>query len=252
MVQGRPRMHLDKLSVDDLFGRFYLKVPQASDRDDYYRALFVAERLLRSSEWQSAVTGYYLNTGRGHALRISYFTHDAQAPGAAVEQFVTQTVLKHSQPPDAPGMTTISRQYGGEELRFRRFLCTYAPIGLDIMVADLLHARCLLATFRFQVMLPRKPYRKHFENTFVRHSPFYQGLSRIDRDQFWRDLAHWPNPPQVDWAHMLVNMVLGRDWHMAEFVQPATAWQRTQINALAGKDALGFTIPANWHPYIID
>jgi len=165
-------MYLDELSEDDLFGLFFLKVPGATGLDGYYRALFAAEPLLRSPAWLEVVTGYYLSR-KDDSLRISYFADTCHSPAQVLDDFLSQNALEHTQVPKPPTNESVSAAYGGDELRFRGFLSTYTPIGVDIMVADLLHARCLFATFRFQVMLPGKPYRPHLENTFLRQSPFY-------------------------------------------------------------------------------
>ena len=65
---------------------------------------------------------------------------------------MSQNGLKHINEPTIPKHFRNSAGYGGEELRFRRFLFTYTLIGLEIMETDLLHARRLFATFRWQVM----------------------------------------------------------------------------------------------------
>jgi len=58
-------------------------------------------------------------------------------------------------------------------------------------------------------MRARQSYKPHFLRTFENQSPFYNSLSPTEKDQFWHDLVHWPNPLEVDWAHFFVNMVLG-------------------------------------------
>ena len=167
-----------------------------------------------------------------------------------MDHFASEHKLRNIREPVIPHPIKISEKYGGEELRFRRFLSTYAQIGLDIMKADLLNARCLFATFRWQVMRARRPYRPHFLRAFQSQSPFFNSLSVDEIDQFWRDLSHWPNPPQVDWAHMFVNMVLGCDWNTPEswkrFLNPEPALSISEINKLVVKQ--GFQIPLNWCP----
>lgn len=236
-------MYLDRLSETDLFGVIFLKLPEEEGLKGYYRAIFAAEPLLRSSAWlKEAVTGYYLNVGDRDSLRISYFTSEKNSPTQLVDKFIEQSILEFGQEPKPPCVMNVSSDYGGEELRFRRFLSTYAPIGLDIMGSDLLHAQCLFATYRFQVMLPRKPYRPHFEETFLTGSIFYQSLSDPDKDQFWEDMSYWPNPPQVDWAHMFVNMVLGRDWPFLFSCGPQTELTYDKINNILREAEMNFQI----------
>lgn len=243
-------INLNHLNETDLFARFFLKLPGTSGLDGYYQTLFTAEPFLNTRAWQQAVTGYYLNVGKDNSLRISYFTDKANIPTQVLTNFLAKKPLEYSQEPEEPNQKTVSALYGGEELRFRRFLTTYTLIGLDIMKADLLHARCLFATFRFQVMRPRQPYREHFESTFLQHSPSYSSLLAEQLNQFWDDMSHWPNPQQVDWAHMFVNMVLGRDWRIGDFLNPQPALTYKQINDILLKNQMGFQIPDNWTPTI--
>ncbi|MCX5679082.1 MAG: hypothetical protein NTZ95_00125 [Candidatus Omnitrophica bacterium] len=203
-----------KLSTEDLFGRFYLKVPGDKRFENYYRSLDTIKSFLYSEEWLSAVTGYYINTiGDFDAVRLSYFTTKPEKVLNAVSALKQKTGVIESQQAEAVHKANVSEFYGGEELRFRRFLCLYTLIGLDLIAADLSNVRCLMTTFRWQITLPRKPVRPYFENTFRSQSQFYRSLSTGDKEQFWLDLSNWPNPPQVDWAHMMVNMILPGDWN---------------------------------------
>ncbi|MDX1434731.1 MAG: GNAT family N-acetyltransferase, partial [Gammaproteobacteria bacterium] len=135
-----------------------------------------------------------------------------------------------------------------EEQRFRRFLAGFAPVALDLVLADRVHARRLVATMRWQVTRPRGSLRAHLEPACLAGSARYRCLAPAARTRFWRDLAHWPNPPQVDWAHMLVNMVLGFDWPPAEFLTPAPALDVEAINARLAACPGTLAIPADWRP----
>jgi len=244
-------MNLSRLKETDLFGRFFLGAPGSSKFDGYYRSIDAIRSLVASNEWFQSVTGYYINVaGDFNAVRLSYFTSSPDQTKAVVNRFVAEHGLENTQNPEAAHPDKVSAQYGGEELRFRRFLSTYTLIGLEIMKADLLNARCLFATFRWQVMRSRSPYKPHFLSTFETQSPTYNSLSPEEKDQFWLDLAHWPNPPQVDWAHFFVNMVLGCDWIPPQtwetFLKPQPALDIKKINELVRDQ--GFQIPDGWHP----
>jgi hypothetical protein len=244
-------MDLARLATTDLTGRFYLQLPNRGGRfAGYYASLDVLRPLLAGAEWQAAVTGYYLNVaGDFDAVRLTYLTTTPERVRTTVEAFAAARGLAHSHPPEPPAPSQIAGSYGGEELRFRRFLATYPLIGLDLLHADPLHARCLFATFRWQVMAARQPYRPHFVRTFERDSPIYRGLPAAEQEQFWADLAHWPNPPQVDWAHMMVNMMLGCDWlgdWRTFFLQPQPPLTLAEINARVAEQ--GFTIADSWSP----
>lgn len=244
-------MDINKLKETDSFGRFYLKASDKGRFEDYYYSLDMIRPLIESEAWLKNVTGFYINVAEGFAVRLSYFTTSIAQITKVVNNFVEEHNLKHTQIPESLDKIKISAGYGDEELRFRRFLSTYTLIGLDIIKADLLNARCLFATFRWQIMIARKPYKPHFINTFENDSPFYNSLSNTEKDQFWNDLAYRPtNPQETNWAHMFVNMILGGDWSLQllwpnfPFPQPPLPIQIT--NKLVKE--MGFQIPDTWHP----
>ena len=237
------------MTTTDVTGRFYLQQPGGGGRfAGYFASLEALRPMLAGAAWQAAVTGYYLNVaGDFDAVRLTYLTTTPEAVRQVVEDYCAAAGLAQSAPPEPPNPSVISGSYGGEELRFRRFLWTYPLIGLDLLAADPRHARCLFATFRWQVMAARQPCRPHFARTFERDSPYYRALPPAEQEQFWADLAHWPNPPQVDWAHMMVNMLLGCDWlgeWRSYFCQPQAPLSLAEINARVAEQ--GFTIPEGW------
>lgn len=251
IVSTEPGMipDLTRLKKTDLFGRFYLGKPNGGRFRGYYESLNAMRPLFRSKEWLQSVTGYYVNVaGKQDAVRLSYWTTSPRQTRRMVDLFVSKHGLKHIERPTMPKPTKNSAGYGGEELRFRRFLGTYTLIGLEIMETDLLNARCLFATFRWQLMRAGKPYRPHFLGTFENQSFFFNHLSSSEKEQFWRDLAYWPDPKKVDWAHLFVNMVLGADWFPVwkYFHSPQRPLSFSEINQLV--KPMGFQIPENWTP----
>jgi len=241
------RMNLNRITETDLFGTFHLRVPGGDKYAGYYSSLDAIRPLLNSEEWKENITGFYLNVaGDFDGVRISYWTTSPEQTQQTVDEFVAEHGLEYIRNPSTPVQTRNSQQYGGEELRFRRFLATYTQIGLDIMEADLLNARRLFATFRLKVMIGRQPYKPHFIGTFENHSPFYNDFSDAEKDQFWLDIAHWPNPPQVDWAHMMVNMVLGCDWNQIFQQASLPPLSISEINQIIRNQ--GFQIPQDWQP----
>lgn len=229
-------MDLKRLTISDLFGRFYLREGDPERITSYFRTVDALRPFLNSREWTDSITGYYINAmGDYDMVRLSYFSADPEAVQKAINKLYSDSNIKEAAESEKPHEITIAGWYGGEELRFRRFLYLYTLIGLDIMKYDLLNARCLMATYRWQVMLSRGSARKHFEKTFEAQSPAYNSLSREDKYQFLEDLGYWPNPPQVDWAHMMVNMILPGDVNDAKglwnyFLSPKPAKTIDEIN----------------------
>lgn len=237
-------MDLGRLKETDVFGRFYLKLPGDRRFDNYFRTIDALRPLLSSDGWDKAATGYYLNVaGNMDTVRLSYFTADPDNAQNCAESFCQGNNIIEGQNREPPHPTRIAEKYGGEELRFRRFLYLYTLIGLDIMQAVLLNARCLMATFRWQVMLSRQPYQPHFQRTFEKESLSYNALSEKQKEQFWSDLSNWPNPPQVDWAHMMVNMILPGDFkdNWGYFLSQKPALSLDEINIKI--QGLDFQIP---------
>jgi len=152
----------------------------------------------------------------------------------------------------APKRTILAAGYGGKdyEERFRTFLNLEAQIGLDLIEGNLFHSRILFATYRWQVRKAGLSFRKHFEPTFNKYSQTYQSLSEQEKNSFFVDLEMWPNPPQVDWAHMMVNMVLGCDWNDVlgdpNYITPGKPLSISEINRLL--IPIGFQIPLDWKP----
>ena len=245
-------INLNRLTESDLFGKFFLRAPGGGRFAGYYSSLDAIRPLLDSEEWTENVTGSYVNVADDNfnAVRLSYWTTSPEQTLQVVDEFVRQYGLEYLRKPGVLSQTRNSDGYGGEELRFRKFLTAYTQIALNIMAADLLNARCLFATFRWQVMRSRQPYKPHFQGTFQNYSPFYNSLSQSEKDQVWSDLAHWPNPREVDWAHMMVNMVLGCDWIRGqmwqEFLSPQQPLSISQINEIIREQ--DFEIPNNWQP----
>jgi len=242
-------IHGSRLSEDDLFGRFFLKEPDGIQYNNYYSTINAICPLLKGNDWNECVTGYYINVaGNMDAVRLSFFADDPQNAMKCKDDFCSENNIIEIQPCEYPHEVKISEGYGGEELRFREFLHTYTLIGIDLIGADLLNARCLFATFRLQVMRSRQDYKPHFEGTFEKHSQTYLSLSEENKEQFWSDLSHWPNPPQVDWVHMMVNMILPGDFLPAwnEFLTPKPSLTIDEINRIVA--SMNFQVPVGWEP----
>lgn len=246
---------MKKISKDDLFGRFFVKKADGTKWDSYYKTLDASRPLFKSEKFGKVVNGFYLNIcGDFDSVRISYFVDEANNEKAVsiFRQFFGDNRMLEIKDAVYPHKIILAKNYGGEEFeeRFRSFLNLGTQIGLELLKGDLLHARILFATYRWQVRKASLPTREHFEPTFGKYSSTYNSLSGEERKQFFADLGEWPNPPQVDWAHMMVNLVLGCDWNWVfsypNYLTPGQPLSIPQINKLV--EELGFQIPSNWKP----
>lgn len=252
-------METKRISSGDLFGRFFVKKPEGIQWDSYYKTLDTLRPLFKRKEFNKLAKGFYLNVcGVGprdfDSVRISYFVDKANVEKivSIFQKFFENNGIMEIQSFTPPREIILARNYGGEEYekRFRNFLVLETQIGLELIEGNLLHSRILFVTYRWQVRKASLPFRGHFEPTFKRYSLTYNSLSNDEKDQLFTDLEEWPNPPQVDWAHMMVNFVLGCDWNNAlcrpDYLTPGRPLSIPEINRLI-RD-LGFQIPLDWKP----
>jgi hypothetical protein len=248
-------LRIGRISKDDLFGRFYVRKPDGTKWDSYYETIAALRPLFEDGKFQEVVSGFYLNIcGDFDSVRISYFVNEANSEKAMsiVKKFFGNSGIVEIKDSEHPKEIILAKMYGGEEFeeRFRNFLVLETQIGLDLIKGDLLEAKRLFATYRWQVRKASLPFREHFEPTFKKYSPTYNSLSNNEKAQFLNDLEEWPNPPQVDWAHMMVNFVLGCDWNMVfgdpYYLTPGKPLSIPEINRIIRK--LGFQIPLDWKP----
>lgn len=236
------------VDVNDNFGTIQITDGMNLAFESYYSILDKIRPLLQSSEWQSSTTGWYLNVGGGNfdGVRISYFCPRDMDPRRVVEKFLADSSLSLFTNPEAPKHTKIADAYGGEESRFRFYLSTYSHIGLDLISSDLHYAQCLFVTYRWQVFMARGECKSHFSASFESRSPYYRSMSSRSQEEFWPAFSHWPNPPQVDWAHMFLNMILGCDWNQVfGLTYPCPALSIEKINEILRGQHV-FQVPFDW------
>jgi hypothetical protein len=242
-----------KVSKGDLFGIFYVRKPDGIKWDSYYRTIDALRPLFKDEEFRTVISGFYLNVcGNSDSVRISYFVDKVNSERAVsvFKDFFSRKGILEIQNSSAPHEDVVAGSYGGAgyEERFRTFLVNETQIGLDLLEGDLLHARMLFAMYRWQVRQSSLHFEKHFEPAFKKYSPIYNSWSVEEKHQFFADLEEWPNPPQVDWAHMMVNFVLGCDWFPVECWMYSKPLTIPQVNAILGRDDMGFRIPLDWKP----
>jgi len=251
-------MKVRRISKDNLFGRFYVRKPDGEKFDSYYKTINALRNLFDDRSFNEVVEGFYLNISENlDSVRISYFVDKTNIEKAVeiFKQFFRDNKITEIENASFPSKTVLAAGYGGEkfEERFRNFLVLATQIGLELIEGNLLQARILFVIYRWQVRKASLSIKDHFEQTFKKYSPTYNSLSISEKFQFLADLEEWPNPHQVDWAHLMVNFVLGGDWNFVfsdpNYVTPGKPLSIVQINEILKSSNLGFQIPLDWKPY---
>lgn len=210
-------MDSTNLSVDDLLGVLYFSSQDMRMIDGYFNCINLIKPLINKLDSQPHTSGFYLNIGkRLNSVRLSYFTNNESKTQKVINDFLNESSDVTAFDFEKPKHNEFSQYYGGDELRFRRFLCTYTKIGLDLLDFDVLYSRRLVAEYRLVYSPQKTSCRPLFETAFRKHSNFFNQLSASNKGQLWEDLNYWhpiPNTEFIaDWAHMLVNMLLPADW----------------------------------------
>ena len=248
----------NKVSTKDLFGLFFVRKNNGIKKwDSYYNTIESLRSLFKSIQFEKTISGFYLNVaGNFDSVRISYFV-DEKKSEKAVEMFklfFRDNGISETKEHEIPHENVISEYYGGisYEEQFRNFLANETQIGLELLQNNIIHTKRLFATFRWQVRKACLPFEEHFEPSFNRYSSTYNSWNDREKIQFIKDLKEWPNRNQVDWAHLMVNFILGADWIRAivhpNYITPGKPMSISFINRLLKQSGLEFSIPINWKP----
>jgi len=245
--------NMHNLTKDNLLGRVFLNCLASRPIDGYFTCLNLIRPLLENSYFQSLIAGFYINVGYNFSsVRLSYFTNDKEGVKKVIEDFLNNNSDLKLIKFDEARKENFSKDYGGTELEFRKFLHTYTQIGLDLLDYDILYSRRLVAEYRLTYSPQRISCKPLFEPAFRNHSKFFNQLDSSSVGQLWKDLDYWY--PGGDWTHMLVNMLLPGDWiYMNEelknfFLNPD---KKPPITGIQKNDLLkkfNLDIPNDWSP----
>jgi len=235
-------LRVKKIPKKDLFGIFFVIKSFGTTWDSYYGTIDALRPLFELKDFKKNISGFYINRIDG-LVRISYFVSEENKQRAIsiFKNFFKVNTISEVKI-QRPTKTIVAEQYGGEELeeRFRDFLALETQIGLELTKADLLHVKRLFATYCWQVRIASSPVKKHFEPTFNKYSQSYFSLTNTEKKRFLRELEERPN-----WAHMMVNFILGLDFKTYLFRKPKSI---SEINTILKQCNLDFQIPLDWKP----
>jgi hypothetical protein len=224
--------------------------------EEYFSCLKLLRPLFGSSGFKASTLGYYLNYNT-QSVRLTYFTNNETETKEAIDNFLNENGGIALSECEAPKIGNIAKRYGGDNLRFRRFLNTYTQIGLDLLDYDILYSRRLVAEYRLTYSTQKISCNPLFEPAFTKHSKFFSQLDTQSVEQMWEDLNFWhphPNKPGcvADWAHFLVNMLLPGDYiytnNEGPFINPSASAPITGSQKEEVLRRLNIEVPSNWSP----
>jgi hypothetical protein len=228
-------------STNDLLGIFYLLGQGESMDESYFSAIQSMRTLFAMPEFSRLVIGYYLSNKDGF-LRLSYFAHpeNGKAAHKIIEEFVKSSGIIE------PRDSEISRINSklASNLEFREFLDTYTQISLDLIKDELEYARKLMLWIRF-VLQPnlllsgnQPEMLTKLNDSLMKRSSTYSKMSSTNRTKF---LDHLTKPDKNDWAHMMVNFLIGPDprWQ---------SWSNEKINRWLSDNKIPISFPDDWQP----
>lgn len=216
---------MNNLTIDNPFGVKFFRFSnlQPLNINGYFSCLNLIKPLFERQDFKDSTSGFYINyitnSEDGNSVRLTYFTNNKAETSRAIKNFLntnSNIVLFPSKDSYESGKGNIAEGYGGENLRFRRFLNAYTQIGLDLLGYNILYSRRLAAEYRLNYSTQKISCKPLFESAFTKHSKFFNQLDTSSIEQLWKDLNFWhtiKNTNYVaDWAHFLVNMLLPGDF----------------------------------------
>jgi hypothetical protein len=223
------------------YGIVHPSLSQTPSPANYYASVSVLARELRTPAWVASCDGYYVSSVDYGIPRLSYFSASADKALLLIDAICRRTGLQLAKPAQPLSAVAYAPSYGGTETGFRKYLCDYTQIGLDLLAADVETAQRLCATYRWQVVPSGRGARPYLEPTIQLLSKTYQAFSRHHRTEFWHGFTT-SEPALTPWDHMLVNQVLCFD----EIPPPQlTSGQITGRLASRGHTVV---VPDGWTP----
>ena len=120
---------MKNLTTNELFGRIFFRCSDLRPIDGYFSCLNSVKSLLESPNFKSSTSGFYINVSEGvNSVRLSYFTSNRAETEGAIQGFSDENSNIRIFKREEPHVAEVSRGYGDEELRFRKFLHTYTQI----------------------------------------------------------------------------------------------------------------------------
>jgi hypothetical protein len=228
--------------TNDCYGIFYLALSATPSFENYYASVAELTPCLREPAWLNSCNGFYVSCIEHGLPRISYFAFSAKKATEAIESICRSSPLAHAKSAEPLKAVSYVDGYGGTESAFRRYLCDYTQVGLDLLEADRLEAQRLCATYRLSVHPSGASARGYLEPSFDKMSAAYGQFSAAHKDVFWTAFGVNEGSPKTPWDHMLVNQILGCD------IFASRPHSNDEINDVLSSAGREFAVPTDWAP----
>lgn len=189
-------------SLKDLYTVYHI-IPSGSQNMDYHKSVYYFGMIL--SKYKGNIpgsSGYYLSRSKYHpnAVRLTLFTRNESAAKEIntwvhdleknkLIMIVPYVFLK-------PDQVIFTKQYGGDEYEFRKYLTFYTPICIECMGYNYNEAQKIW----YDLM-----NNGGTDITFMEHSKFFTKLAYEEKCKFIYAMYN------RKWGHMITNFVLGYD-----------------------------------------
>lgn len=230
---------MNDLPVTHLIGIEFFRFSnlKSLDIDNYFNCLDLLRELFKGPDFRNSTPGFYINFIRNKkedgddgkdSLRLTYFTIDTRKTDNTIKSFVRthsgKIGIYESKNSVRPASTELV-SCDAKLLKFRKFLNTYAQIGLDLLAHSIPETRKLVAKYRSQRYSDQHyppcgliSSKAFFESFFSEHSIFFNRMGSQANENLWEDLDYWDPERNQPWDHYLVNMLLpfdGREWALS-------------------------------------
>ncbi len=238
-----------KVSDSDKIGRVYLKLKNSKGNniDDYFEGVKKLQAFLRSKEFESNLTGFFLSFWNDGGIRFSYFTNNDHQTISFLDNKISS--LGFTKYLDDVEPSDLSFGYYLRNVKtnldFARFLQLITNIGLELLEKDVVYSRRLAVKYRLEIAPQGGSCKSYFEQAFNKMS-YYKSLSPEIKQELMEGLDFW-HTSWEDWAHMLIVMIMPGDWiynnTLTHYFDPRRPLDKNIRNLLNGG-----LLPDVWDP----
>ena len=189
-------------NLNDLYIVYHI-IPSGSLSLDYHKSVYYFGMILSRNKGNiPGSSGYYLSRSKYHpsAVRLTLFIRNEGSAkeinnwihGLEKNKLITIVPYVFKK----PDQVIFTKQYGGDEYEFRKYLAIYTPICIECMGYNYKEAQKIW----YDLMKSGVT-----DITFIEHSKFFTKLEYEDKCKFIDAMYN------RKWVHMIINFVEGYD-----------------------------------------